>query len=218
MGGGGDAATSSSNPSQKEQPRQLHSWQWASLCELEQTPGRQVRYGASPRMPELHGSLVEMAQSVQPLHLHKWHELLPVHEGSHSSHFVSCARPEEQARKPWQKSQSLHLHVSQCVPFRLSLQCAWQARWSMSLVLNGTHVPPGSELVATRPRSSPLAAFGVPSGLQKEHPRHLHVGQTPCASAGSHVDAQLITSRSPGMPESHVAEHMWQLLHLQSLQ
>ena len=83
-----------------------------------------MRYGASPRMPELHGSLVEMAQSVQPLHLHKWHELLPVHEGSHSSHFVSCARPEEQARKPWQKSQSLHLHVSQCEPLSVSLQCA----------------------------------------------------------------------------------------------
>ena len=87
----------------------------------------------------------------------------------------------------------------------------------MSFVLNGTHeVSSWAGVVSSTSPSD--VVLGVPSGLQNAQPRHRHVGQMPFASAASQEEAQLITSRSPGMPELQVAEHMWHPLHLQSLQ
>ena len=108
------------------------------------------------------------------------------------------------------------MQVSQWAPLRLSLQCERQARWSMSLELNGTHETTllllsapllCSKRLLLRAKASeclllsPSPAFGVPSVLQNAQARHLHDGQTATASAGSHELLQLIMSRSPAIPE-----------------
>ena len=126
--GGGGGGGSWSKPSQKAQPRQPHSWQCASRWAGEQIPGRQVTYGASSWMPESHCSLVVRAHSLHCLHLHRPQDALPVQEASQSSHLVSCGCPEAQARKPRQKLQSAHLHVSQWAALLASLQCERHAR------------------------------------------------------------------------------------------
>jgi hypothetical protein len=126
--GGGGGGGGWSKPSQNAQPRHPHNWQCDSRCEAEQTPDRQVRKGASCRMPESHGSLVDGAQALHCRHLHRAHEAFPLHETSQSSHFVSCGWPDEHARKPWQKPHEAHLHVSQCAALLLKLQCDKQAR------------------------------------------------------------------------------------------
>ena len=121
LGGGGGRA-SLPKPSQNEQSLQLQSWQFASKCAAEHKPCTHVLNGASPIMPELHGPLVVGAQSAQARHRHRSHEALPEHDGSHSSHFVSCASPELHARNPLHHSHPLHLQVSQCVALAVALQ------------------------------------------------------------------------------------------------
>ena len=94
----------------------------------------------------------------------------------------------------------------------------------MSFELNGTHASallsscPLLESAVSSPLVPPLSArLGVPSELQKEHPRQRHVIHIASARAGSHELLQAIVETSPAMPEWQEAEHMRQLRHLQSL-
>ena len=87
----------------------------------------------------------------------------------------------------------------------------------MSLELKGTHASarlvlrrwPASDSLVPPPsaRDAP-PALGVPSELQKEHPRHRQVMHMASASAGSHELLHAIVLTSPAIPEWQVAEHM----------
>ena len=118
MGGGGGGSAASPKLSQNVQPLQRHIWQFASRNAPEHAPERHAVTSESPWMPESHGVLAATVHTSHVRHLHMLHDLRPAHDGSHSSHLVSCGKPELHARNPTQKLQPLHLHVSQ-----------WEARF-----------------------------------------------------------------------------------------
>jgi hypothetical protein len=206
------SASSLPKPSQNWQLLQRHIWQCASLCLLLQIPPRHVSYSVSPRMPESQSCVFANSHAAQlshPWQRHSRHDSPPSHEASQSFHLVSPFTPESHARNPWQNSQPLHLHVSQCEALLLAEQCEKHAGWSVSRSFAFTQV--------FAPEAPSTSVATVPSLLQNGHPRQRHIGQKPSACSSSHELLQPTALVSPGTPEWQRDEHALHPLHLQSL-